>query len=164
MINFIAPALLFFIYLPISGCTMSGAQSPVDPSNAPLRDDAVLDFLKPDGSVITSVSIEIAETPENISKGLMWRTSLDITSGMLFIFQESGPQTFWMRNTPLRLDILFIGKDSCIKNIAERTSPMSDQTYNSKGPVKYVLEVRGGFSRAHGIKGGHCVRWRRHIN
>ena len=162
IVKLIAFTCLVFVYLSIMGCDISDSQLPINPSNAPLREDGVLDFLKPDGSIITSISIEIAETSENIKKGLMWRYSLDTTSGMLFVFQNSGPQAFWMRNTPVPLDIIFISENSCIKNIAESTRPMSDETYNSKGPAKYVLEVRAGFSERYGIKEGHCIRWQRH--
>ena len=162
IIKLITSASLIFVNLSIIGCDINNSQLPINPSNAPLRDDGVLDFLKPDGSIITSISIEIAETSENIKRGLMWRYSLDTKRGMLFVFQDLGYQTFWMRNTPVPLDIIFIGENSCVKNIAESTRPMSDESYHSKGPAQYVLEVRAGFSERYGIKAGHCIRWQRH--
>ena len=162
IIKLIISSSLGFVCLLLIGCNIINSQLPARSHDAPLRDDAILDFLKGDDDIITSINIEIPETPENIKRGLMWRHSLDVSSGMLFIFQNSEFQAFWMRNTPLPLDIIFIGENFCIKNIAENTRPMSDETYYSRGPVKYVLEVRAGFSKRHGIREGDCIRWQRH--
>ncbi len=105
--------------------------------------------------------IEIAETPETRARGLMERRGLDDTAGMLFIYDTTGDRTFWMRNTPTSLDIIFVSEDKRVVNIAKHTQPMSDTNYYSKGPARYVVEARAGFTDRHGIKEGTQVRWQR---
>ncbi len=120
-----------------------------------------LDFLQIDGSVVASITVEIADTPEIQMKGLMGRKKLDLNKGMLFVFKQIKPRTFWMKDTPISLDIIFIGGDGCVLNIAESTRPMSVQNYPSDGPVKYVVEVRAGFAKRFKINSNTCIRWHR---
>ncbi len=81
----------------------------------------------------------------------MYRNELPAFSGMLFIFPQEGPRSFWMKNTPLPLDIIYINADFTIVHIAENTTPYSTAPIPSKHPAKYVLEVNGGFCQHHGI-------------
>jgi len=118
-----------------------------------------LQFLRQDGSTAVSITIEIADTPEARIKGLMERWSLPDLHGMLFIFDSPEVQRFWMHNTPLSLDMIFVDENRRVLNIAESTTPMSKQTYASRGPAKYVVEVRAGFSKRHGIGEGMTVQW-----
>jgi uncharacterized membrane protein (UPF0127 family) len=120
-----------------------------------------LDFLHIDGSVKASISIEIADTRETQIKGLMGRSDLGINHGMLFVFKQMKARKFWMKNTPIPLDIIFVGGDGCIVNIAESTTPMSDKEYWSNGPIKCVIEVRAGFSKRFKIDTSTYIRWRR---
>ena len=121
--------------------------------------DGELQFLRQDGSIGVSITIEIADTPEARIKGLMERWSLLEFHGMLFIFDYPEMQRFWMHNTPLSLDMIFVDENRRIVNMAESTTPMSKQTYSSKGPAKYVVEVRAGFSKRHGIEEGMSIQW-----
>ncbi|MFH1490059.1 MAG: DUF192 domain-containing protein [Pseudomonadota bacterium] len=155
-ISLLAAGLLLLL-----GCSAGDDHFSPWMADGPLRNDGSLAFFRPDGSEIVSVLVEIAETHESISKGLMGRRSLDSKSGMLFLFRKAEFRAFWMRNTPLPLDIIFVGENSCVSNIARRTEPMSDRTYYSKGPVKFVVEVRAGFSEQYGITQGTCIRWQR---
>ena len=66
-----------------------------------------------------------------------------------------------MKNTSVPLDIIFVGEGGCIVNIAESTTPMSGKDYWSSGPIKYVVEVRAGFSKRFKIDTSTCIRWRR---
>lgn len=118
-----------------------------------------LQFLRPDGSTAVSITIEVADTPEARIRGLMDRWSLPELHGMLFIFDYSEVQRFWMHNTPLSLDMIFVDESRRILNIAESTMPMSKQLYGSRGPAKYVVEVRAGFSKRHGIEEGMKIQW-----
>ncbi|MDH3568414.1 MAG: DUF192 domain-containing protein [Desulfobacteraceae bacterium] len=129
--------------------------------DSPMRIDGKLDFVRMDDSVVVSINIEIADTPETQIKGLMGRTELDYTEGMLFVFERVKPQNFLMKNTPISLDIIFIGKDGCVVNTAESTKPMSDKIYRSKGAIKYVVEVKAGFVKCFKIEKGTCMKWRR---
>ena len=126
-----------------------------------IRVDGTLDFVQPDGSIAASIFIEIADTPETQIKGLMGRHALADTQGMLFVFESLKPRKFWMKDTPVSLDIIFAGEDGCVVDIAESTSPMSDQRVTSGEPVKYVVEVQVGFAKRFKIDTDTCIRWRR---
>ena len=91
----------------------------------------------------------------------MERRSLPDRGGMLFFNETVDARSFWMRNTPLSLDILFIGTDGRVVNIVPRTTPYSDAHINSEGAVQHVLEVRAGFTERHGIEPGTLIKWRR---
>ena len=126
-----------------------------------IRPEGVVEFLQPNGSVAASLAVEIAETPEARSQGLMRRVLGDYMTGMLFLFETAQPQTFWMRNTPTSLDIIFVDERSQVLNIAPHTTPMSDQLYSSAGPAKFVVEAKAGFADRFGIRPGHSMRWKR---
>jgi len=126
-----------------------------------IRFDGTLDFVQPDGSVAASIFIEIADTPETQMKGLMGRHALGDTQGMLFVFKSLKLRKFWMKDTPVSLDIIFAGEDGCVVHIAESTSPMSDQRVTSGEPVKYVVEVGAGFAERFKIGEDACIQWRR---
>lgn len=103
------------------------------------------------------VSVELALTREAQARGLMYRTELAEGSGMLFVFDREEDRWFWMSNTPIPLDILFIRSDATIATIAARTTPYSERRIPSRAPVRYVLEVPGGWSERHGVKTGDRV-------
>jgi uncharacterized membrane protein (UPF0127 family) len=126
-----------------------------------IRPDAVVEFLRPDGSVAARLVVEIAESPETRAAGLMFRELADFTAGMLFVFERSEPQRFWMRNTPTSLDMIFVDDQARVINIAARTTPMSDRVYSSAAPARLVVEARAGFAERFGIREGAAVRWRR---
>jgi uncharacterized protein len=105
-----------------------------------------------------SFKVEIARTPEQKSKGLMFRQSMPTDQGMLFLHDQDAERMMWMRNTYLALDMLFIKADGRIHRIAERTQPFSEATVASQGPVRAVLELNAGRASASGIKVGDLVR------
>lgn len=141
------------------GCLFCNLQLYSAGMDASVRRDGRFSFLQVDDSVIISIDIEIADTYKARKKGLMSRELSDFSSGMLFVFQDVKPRDFWMHNTPVSLDIIFIGEDFRIVNIARETMPMSDWLYSSKGPAKYVVEVKAGFAERYGIKEGTKIRW-----
>ena len=102
-------------------------------------------------------TVEIADTEAAREKGLMYRKSLPPGQGMLFDFHSDQPVRFWMKNTYIPLDMIFIRSDGRILNIAENTTPMSENEVPSAGPVQAVLEVRGGTARELGIAPGDRV-------
>ena len=156
--------ILVFLFLEISllsACTYHDQTLQANLPAAPIRKDGTLDFVHPDGSIKASIAIEIADTPETQMKGLMGRSAPDDSCGMLFVFERIEPQKFWMKNTRVPLDIIFIGGDRCIVNIVESTTPMSNQRYKSSGPVKYVVEVRAGFAKRYQLDTDTCIQWER---
>jgi len=81
--------------------------------------------------------------------------------GMLFIMEQSEPQSFWMRNTYVPLDILFISEDRRILNVRENAQPQSLSPQTSQGDAKYVLEVIGGLTDRLGVKAGDQISFQR---
>ena len=100
-----------------------------------------------------NIHAEVALTPEQRQKGLMWRRDLGTHDGMLFVFEAPSPQCFWMRNTPTPLDIAFVADDGRIVNI-DQMKPLSDESHCSAAPVRYVLEMNLGWFAKRGIKAG----------
>jgi uncharacterized membrane protein (UPF0127 family) len=101
--------------------------------------------------------VEMAVTPEEQAKGLMFRRELPEGQGMLFDFHEEQPTSFWMKNTYIPLDMIFIRGDGRILRIAENTVPLSETLVPSGGPVRAVLEVIAGTARKLGIAPGDRV-------
>jgi uncharacterized membrane protein (UPF0127 family) len=105
----------------------------------------------------TRVSVELALTRDEQAHGLMWRNELDANAGMLFVFKREEDRSFWMKNTPLPLDIIYIDADSKVVSVAANTVPYSQTSLPSEGPAKYVLEVNAGYAKKHGIGPGTRV-------
>jgi uncharacterized membrane protein (UPF0127 family) len=102
--------------------------------------------------------IELALTPEEQQKGLMFRTALAGNAGMLFFHRACAPAAFWMKNTLLPLDMIFIAADGRIVRIAEMTEPETLDVHVSGEPVNGILEINGGLSRRLGIGEGDFLR------
>jgi uncharacterized protein len=97
------------------------------------------------------VSVEVAATPEKRTRGLMYRRDLPEMQGMLFLFPREAPLSFWMKNTPLPLDIIFINAVHTIVSIAQSTTPFSEKPLPSGEPAQFVLEVNGGFCQRYRV-------------
>lgn len=104
--------------------------------------------------------VELAATPDERSKGLMFRRELPEGQGMLFDFGGEGHVAMWMKNTYVSLDMIFIRADGTIVRIAENTVPLSETTIPSGAPVKAVLEVVAGTTKRLGIAPGDRVAHR----
>ena len=104
------------------------------------------------------VEVEIAATHDARTRGLMWRKSLADGKGMLFIFKEQSPLSFWMRNTLIPLDMLFIDKDLKVVGIVERAEPKTLSSRGTGQPSQFVLEVPGGWCAKLGVKAGSAVQ------
>ncbi len=103
------------------------------------------------------IAVEIADTPDTREHGLMYRDSLPENAGMLFIMPDEQIQNFWMKNTKVPLDIIFIFSDWKIGGFVEQTQPYSEANISIDKPTKYVLEVNAGFCKRHGIQPGDKV-------
>jgi len=101
--------------------------------------------------------VEVADNEATRVKGLMFRKSLPEGQGMLFDFKGDQPVSFWMKNTYIPLDMIFIQGNGRILRIAENTEPLSEAIIPSGGPVRAVLEVIGGTARKMGIAPGDRV-------
>ena len=106
-----------------------------------------------------AVNVEVVGTPAKIERGLMFRQHLPPDDGMLFLMDKEKPWTFWMHNTLIPLDMIFIGKDMTIAGIVERAEPQTDTLRKVDAPSLYVLEVNGGYCASHGVGAGATVRF-----
>lgn len=116
-----------------------------------------VELVTADGKSIP-VAVELATTPDARQLGLMYRDHLAPGTGMLFIFPTSAPQGFWMKNTKIPLDILFIDDAGKIVRLHAKTTPFSEASLPSGSPVRFVLEVPGGWCAENGIGEGDTVR------
>jgi uncharacterized membrane protein (UPF0127 family) len=106
-------------------------------------------------------TVEIASTPEQQSYGLMNRQSLPPDRGMIFPYAPPQPVSFWMKDTLIPLDIVFISPGGRISSVAENTVPLSLEPVVSMEPAEAVLEIAGGRAAELGIAAGDTVSWRR---
>ena len=113
--------------------------------------------LVPPGKAPLSFKVEFAITPAERRQGLMYRASLDEKAGMLFVFNESALRHFWMKNTPLSLDILFFTKERRLAHIVPNAEPNNDKVISSFVPVQYVLELEAGSVSRFGLELGTAL-------
>ncbi len=119
----------------------------------------VIDLTVQSGQTTHSFRVELADTEEAQSRGLMFRNELGDFEGMLFPSDGPEPRSFWMKNTPLSLDIIFVGTDGRVQNIAANTVPYSTLSVSSAGLTSAVLELRGGRAAELGIEPGDAVEY-----
>lgn len=125
------------------------------------KKEGELYLLKAAGDTIRKIDIEIADIESERTIGLMHRRSMPDTQGMLFIFDREEPRSFWMRNTLIGLDILYIKQDGTIESIAKYTVPKSERSIPSRGPALYVLELIEGFCDIYGVEVGDKIDFKR---
>ena len=125
------------------------------------KKEGIATLYSPAGDSIISLPIEIAETDADRMQGMMYRTKVDAATGMLFLFDSAEPQSFWMKNTPSSLDIIFIGANGEILNVHSYTTPFSEGQYPSAGSANMVLETVGGYCKQHGIDKGCRLAFKR---
>ena len=138
------PRILFVALILVSSLTGCSSNAETIP----------LYFRKADGSVTPTLQAEVCTTPGARELGLMYRKKLGDQEGMLFIFPEETERSFWMKNTYLELDMIFLDAQKKIVSITARAVPLTTSARPSKGAAKYVLEVRGGRAEAWGLNVG----------
>ena len=142
----------------LMGCSPQAATpAPLDRSSAGL--EQVTLTIKQQNNRQSVFTVEVARTPEEQARGLMHRQSLAPDRGMIFPYSPPQPVGFWMKNTLIPLDMIFIRQDGTIASIAENTVPLSLEMVPSVEPVVAVLEIAGGRSAQLGIKAGDKVDW-----
>jgi uncharacterized membrane protein (UPF0127 family) len=105
----------------------------------------------------SSVTVEVARTADELARGLMNRSSLAEDAGMLFVFPETDQHSFWMKNTLIPLDLIFIGEDRTVVGIVASAEPLTLEPRTTSRPSRYVLEVNGGWAARHGVAAGDRV-------
>lgn len=118
-----------------------------------------LAFVTSSGDTAGVIAVAIADEPKEHARGLMYITNLGKDEGMLFIFEKEKPRRFWMANTPLSLDIIFVNAEKEIVRIHRSTPPFSHENFKSGEPALYAIEVNAGYTVAHDIKEGMEIRF-----
>ncbi|MBM4363161.1 MAG: DUF192 domain-containing protein, partial [Deltaproteobacteria bacterium] len=111
----------------------------------------------PDTPAAPRVAVEVARTDESRARGLMYRTALADGEGMLFDWPDEELRTFWMHDTCVPLDMMFIATDGTILGIVEQVPVLNDSPRGVPCPSSRVLEVPAGWSRAHGVQPGQRI-------
>jgi len=128
----------------------------ITPDDIQFTKDGELSIFKND-SLIQTIDVEFAKNEMERSLGLMYRSSMDEHQGMWFIFPEEAPRSFYMRNTEISLDIIYLDKDKKIVSIAKNARPYDETSLPSEKPAMYVLEINGGLADKWGIDKGDRV-------
>jgi uncharacterized membrane protein (UPF0127 family) len=148
--------MLVVVFFAIPGCRAEDEKT----TNPGLE---TLSITRADGHQIDLV-IETADTPQTRTVGLMFRKFMPKDNGMLFLFDEEEERAFWMRNTLIPLDMIFIKKDGVIRHIHANAIPHDDTPVPSDGPASAVLEINGGRAAELGLKPGDVVHHARFGN
>ncbi|MBV1917523.1 MAG: DUF192 domain-containing protein, partial [Sphingomonadaceae bacterium] len=119
----------------------------------------VIPLIVSSGAQTHNFKVEIARSRYQQAKGMMFRTTMGESEGMLFPFDPPREASFWMKNTVIALDIIFIGADGRILNIAANAVPYSETPRKSQGEAAAVLELVGGRAAQLGIEAGDTIAW-----
>lgn len=135
--------------------------SPEDPmTDIPFRKQGELFFISQQNrDTLAMIDIEVADNDQLRARGLMYRRTLPENGGMLFIQDMEEIQSFWMKNTYIPLDILFVNTAKKIVTIQANTTPLKEWNYASTEPALYVVEVNAGFTTRHGIRSGDGIEF-----
>lgn len=145
-----------------AACSSSARRedAPVAPTEGSARPPAagpIVYVSAPSGEL--AVSVEVVSKPAQLQRGLMYREHLPLDGGMLFLMGEEADHSFYMRNTLIPLDIIFIGRDFTIAGIVQNAEPKTETLRRVGKPSLYVLEVNGGWTAAHQVGAGTKVRF-----
>lgn len=158
--------LLAGLALSLAACSTQAAPPAAETADAAVHAVSGLDVIPltiSQGGKTYQFQVEVARSPAEQSQGLMFRTAMGPNEGMIFPTATPQFRSFWMRNTVLSLDLLFIGADGLISNIAANATPYSEASIPSDGPVVAVLELVGGRAAELGIMPGARVTWDREV-
>jgi hypothetical protein len=144
----------------LAGCDRPARQQSTIPSDMFTKHGTLI-FVRADGTEAATIDIEIADTPQKRETGLMGRPTLGEKQGMLFIFEVEQDLAFWMMNTMISLDMLFVDGRNEIVTIHSRTEPFSTESYPATKPGRYVVEVNAGYCEEYGIRVGDKIRFER---
>lgn len=157
LISLTAFALILFIFYRV----MKKDEIIIIRENHPFRKDGELFFLAENRfDTLVNIDIEIARDQEAINRGLMNRDLLPPDAGMLFIFPSAELRTFWMKNTRIPLDILFIGENMEILYVIHHATPYLTDPLPGFHPSGFVVEVNAGFCRKNEIKEGQFIQFK----
>ncbi len=135
-------------------CTVAAASILSGCNQASEHPTVEIEFLGPEGKSIRPFEVEVVSTPSTRARGLMFRRELGERNGMLFVFPEEKVQSFWMKNTVIPLDMVFVSKEMRVVGILENVPPLTEDSRYVDVPSTYVLEFAGGTIRKAGVREG----------
>jgi hypothetical protein len=147
-----------FIFIIFQSCK-NDLKKDVITTNIEFKHEGNLSVLDSSNNLLKNIEIEIADNNFERQTGLMYRKKMDNDKGMLFIFDTSEIKSFYMKNTYISLDILYINSNNTIINIIESTQPLNETSLFSDLPVKYVLEINAGLCEKWNIKKGSKISY-----
>jgi uncharacterized membrane protein (UPF0127 family) len=152
-----------FMFLNIYGCKTEEHERIQKTTFAPFNEpqftkEGELTFFSKNNKEIIAIDIEIVDTREEMTRGLMYRRTMAETQGMLFVFGMSKYRSFWMKNTYIPLDMIFVDKKMQIVKIEKNTKPLSEELISVPWETQYTIEVNAGFCDQHGIEIGDSIQ------
>jgi len=157
--------VIYFVGKNLESEKLEPAQQSMDAlqtkSAVAFKDQGQLRFLDKGDNLLYSVDIEIADDDAKRMQGLMYRDSMAENHAMLFVFPDEDERSFWMKNTIIPLDIIYVNAKNQIITTQKNAVPYSEDSIPSNGPAKYVVEVNAGFCERHSVKPGDHIEWRR---
>lgn len=149
--------LIFTVSLLLINCSGTERQQQATPEERLLNYEAEVAFISSAGDTLSTIEAAVADDQESRTQGLMNVTSMPEDAGMIFIFEENQPRSFWMASTPLSLDLIFANEDFEIVRIHRNAAPYSQDSISSGQPAKYVVEVNAGYTLEHDINEGASI-------
>lgn len=161
-IAFLALLLIWLIAIsfPIGGETK--VMNHKDPSKSyepPFSYEGDVFVYNQQDSLLAKLNVEFAETPQEINYGMMYRKSIPENSGMLFLMPVEEPQSFWMKNTRISLDVIYLNSQGKVVSLQKNTEPNSEKHLPSVFPAAMVLEVEAGFADKHSLSPGDKISY-----
>lgn len=143
-----------FFFITSCGNGDRQAERQIADNGRELEFTAKVSFIRNESDTISTVDVAVADDDQSRSEGLMNVNELPANSGMLFIFSNNQTRSFWMANTPLALDIIFVNSEMEIVRIHRNTQPYSQESIQSEVPARFVVEVNTGYTLEHDIQEG----------
>ena len=151
--------LILALVLALPGCSSSSRSPKVTRSTTALKVTEIGKVVFESGGRTVRIKAEVVRSNEDQMKGLMYREELCATCGMLFVYPAEENHTFWMKNTYISLDMIFIDARMQVAGAVENAPPMTEDSQTIDTPSRFVLEVNSGFVKKHGIKAGASVKF-----
>jgi uncharacterized protein len=152
-------SLALLVLLAVAGCRGDTATMVAQPAAVSAAGLELVPLAIDTGSKVHRFVVEVARSQDEQARGLMFRQSLGPNEGMIFPFDPPRPAAFWMKNTVIPLDMIFVRADGTIARVAANTVPYSLDSVEVGEPVAAVLEIAGGRSAQLGIEPGNRVTW-----
>ena len=151
-----------FVFVVVCGCiallSCKNDKKAISQTKVFFEKEGVLTIFKSDSTTI-SLDIEIADNEYETQTGMMYRSSMKDSQGMLFVFDDERPRSFYMKNTRIPLDIIYISEDKKIVSFQKNAKPFDETSLPSNAPAKYVLEVNAGLSDLWSIAIGNAIEY-----